>query len=186
MDSFWEKKRESVDIVFLPVVLVDQGKRINRKALGGLTMRKAEKKRLLEKLTVFIGKKIEYKNSVEGWTDREVAEECGVPQNRLTEIKNFKKYNRAISEVFLAAFIESRIVTVKEILGGVELMAAEKDYVKTMEFFQKPGLKDGVLRHNNAGVDVVAVLDMVKEAGDAGIDIAGFIKKEKERIANSS
>ncbi len=148
-----------------------------------LELRKAEKRKLLEKLTVFIGKKIEYKNSVEGWTDREIAIFCGVPQNRLTEIKNFAKYNRAISEVFLAAFIESGIITIEELIKGVAMMEKETAYVETMRFFQKPGLKEGVMKHNDAGVDVVAVLDKNKAASDAGIDVDALIKKEMERIA---
>ncbi len=140
-------------------------------------MRKAEKKKLLEKLTVFVGKKLEYKNSVEGWTDREIADLCGVPQNRLTEIKKFHKYNRAISEQFLAAFIAARIVTVEELLKGVELMDNEKQYVGTMRYYQMPGLKENVMKHADEGVDVMAVLDREKSAKDAGIDVDALIKE---------
>lgn len=121
-------------------------------------MRKQEKKNLLEKITVHIGNVIKYKNSVEGWTDKELAETYGVPQNRLTEFKNFKKYNRPISELFLAAFIGGGIVTVEDIIKEVDMNKKEKDYVSTFKFYADKDIKDDVVEAQDLGIDVHKLL----------------------------
>jgi len=86
----------------------------------------------MEKFTVSIGNKIRRLN-VEGWTDKEVTEACDVPQNRLTEIKNFKKYGRAINETFLAAFIDGGIITIDELINGHTLSSEEKEYASGLK-----------------------------------------------------
>lgn len=129
-------------------------------------MRKQEKKNLLKKFTVFTGKKLEYKNRIEGWTDKEMSEACGIAQTRLTEIKNFQKYQRLITETYLAAFIGGGIVTIKEIEKGVDLNESERKYIGTLLFYENQHLiKD------------------VSKAMDDGIDVQALIRAERERLS---
>ena len=121
-------------------------------------MRKDEKKTLLGKITVHIGNVITYKNNVERWTSLEIAERYGVPNNRLTEYKNFQKYNKPISETFLAAFIGGGLLSIDDIKKNVNMTESEKRYVETFAFFSDTELKDGIDELKGLGVDVHAMV----------------------------
>jgi len=94
---------------------------------------KIEEKALYEKLTEFLGKKIQILN-IEGWTDREIAQETGVTTPRLSEIKGFEKYRRRINEKILTAFLEKGLITVEEIVGKVKLSEKEEQHVRDFKF----------------------------------------------------
>lgn len=130
-------------------------------------MRKVEKKKLLERITEYIGTKIQVKN-LEGWTDRELYEQTGIPQNRLTEIKKFNKYKRPCSEKFLAAFVSGGIITVSELKEKIDMTEVEEAYIDEMEFYADKKLRRKIIQAQKLDIDVVGLLQ------------AEIIRKEKK------
>jgi hypothetical protein len=127
-------------------------------------MRKVDKKRLYEDITVYVGRKLEQLN-LEGWLDKELSEKTGIVQTRITEMKNFKKYKRPILEKYLAAFIGGGIVTTKEIIENVPMNAEGKSHVKDLEFYNNPEARILFKRLKDAGIDPIAALsDALKNA----------------------
>lgn len=122
-------------------------------------MRKAEIKDLYVKLTKYIGKKIDHLTAVEGWTIKELSEKTGITHTRLTEIKNFDKYQRAINESYLAAFIGEKIITVEELMKNAKLTEKEKEHLKGMKFYENHALRKKIQQLEEKGVDVMSLLD---------------------------
>lgn len=122
-------------------------------------MRKIEKKELYRKLTIFLGHKIQILN-LEGWQDKEIYEKTGIPQNRLTEIKRFEKYQRPINEKTLAIFLEKGFVKVKDILDKVDLNSDEKEEVQGLKYFETSEFRKEAIKMDN----------MAKELGTNGLD----------------
>jgi hypothetical protein len=90
-----------------------------------------EKKELMKKITKLIGVKLHTMIEMEGWRAKEIFEYTGVAQNRLTELQNFKKYQRPINELSLKLFIRGGIVTVKELKELNNLSEREVAYLET-------------------------------------------------------
>jgi hypothetical protein len=130
-------------------------------------MRKAELKKLLEKITECVGKKLRIMN-IEGWTDKEIAEQTGVAQNRLTEIKKFEKYRRPLSEKFLVAFIIGGIITVDQLKEKIDMTEVEEAYTNGLKYFETKGLRE-----------------KCAVATDLGINVENLIDQEIARVRNS-
>ena len=103
-------------------------------------MRKVQMKSLYAKLTEFCGRKVQIMN-VEGWTDKEISDEAVVSQNRLSEMKGFKKYRRNMQEKTLIAFLMKGLITVDEILQKVDLTENERKYIGDLKYFETPKVR---------------------------------------------
>lgn len=114
-------------------------------------MRMEEKKKLMVKLTKFLGKKLNYMIKVEGWRAYEIYEWTGVPQNRLTEIQNYGKYKRTINELHLKLFIGAGMITVKELIEKLELTDKELLYLETLAIHEKRKLGQQVVEIEKRG-----------------------------------
>lgn len=93
-----------------------------------MELRKKEKRSLLEKCTVVVGRELERWNNIELWTDTEISKATGVASNRLTEYKNFPKHGRAISEKHLLSLLGEGFVSMtalKKNVGGLTDREAE-------------------------------------------------------------
>lgn len=121
-------------------------------------MRVAEKKKLMEKVTKFLGKKVKYMIDVEGWKAYEIYEATGVPQNRLTEVQNYKKYKREISELHFKLMIGGGMVTIKELIDKLELTDKEQLYLKTLTIHEKKKLGQQVVEIEKKGGDPEKIL----------------------------
>ena len=129
-------------------------------------MRKAEVKKLYEKLVEYIGKKLIYLNQVEEWTDVEIASKIGVAGPRLSEIKGYKKGGRLMSENTLAALIGGDIVTIEEFKKHVDLNEDEAAYLDSLALVKNKPLREKVQEAISAGIDVMALIDeALKERG---------------------
>lgn len=118
-------------------------------------MRVIEMKEFMADLTKYIGKALIRWNK-EGWLDKEIFERCGVLQTRLTETKNYAKYGRPITEKYLAAFIGSGIVTVKELIENVPQTPARTLYLNTTGIvFEQKGLPDLIRQCVAEDIDVI-------------------------------
>lgn len=127
-------------------------------------MRKAEMRKLYEKLMEFIGKKLIYLNQVEEWTDVEIAAKIGIPAPRLSEIKRYNKADgRLMSENTLVALLGGNIVTTKEIKKKVDLNPGEEKYIDGLALIQDKGIRERLQALKEKGVDLYAALDQMLE-----------------------
>lgn len=127
-------------------------------------MRKSEEKALFTKLTKYIGKKITYRVQVEGWTVTEVAAACGLPINRVSEIKNYSNYDRPINETFLAAFIGGKLVTIAELKEKAGLSKEEQAFMADMAlYYDNKPLKAEIIAAAKEGIDVVSLIQKARK-----------------------
>jgi len=114
-------------------------------------LRVAEKKALMKKVTIHLGKILRYYIEVNGWTAREIYDQTGVPQNRLTEIQNYEKYQRPINDLNLKLFVGGGMINVEQLLDKLELTEKEKLYLETFKMHEDKALSKYVLKAAKRG-----------------------------------
>lgn len=122
-------------------------------------MRKVEFKKMYQKLMDYIGKKILYFNQIEEWTDVEIASKCKIAAPRLSEIKNYKKDGRIMSENTLISLIDGGIVTIEELKEKIELNETEEEYIESLSLAGDKPLRTKILKAKKAGIDIEALID---------------------------
>ena len=125
-----------------------------------IDLRKAEKKELFEKITPIISKILTNKNKIEKWTDREIYESTGVPQNRITEIKRFGtgNYIRPINEKNLISLIGGGMVKTEDLLEDIEVNEKERRYIQKLAVHQNEKLIDEAFLLTQIGEDPAEIL----------------------------
>ena len=98
---------------------------------------------------------------VENWENQELSEQSGIPQNRLSEIKNQK---RAMTELWSKALITGGIITVDDIVKSVPLDSEEKEYLNDMRFFENKSLIDSMKAALAAGINAKTLKALVDKA----------------------
>lgn len=123
-------------------------------------LRRVEKQELLTKLTPIVGSLVALKMEKDRWTKKEISAHTGVHASRLTEIQNFKKYRRVISESDLIALIGGGIVAVDELVRypGLSLKDVEKHYLITQQIYEDKALQQLYHRLKSAGEDPAKIL----------------------------
>jgi len=112
-------------------------------------MRKAKQAGFFKKMGDYASKKLAYLMEVENWENQELSEKSGIPQNRLSEIKNKK---RAMTELWAMALITGGIITVDDIENSVVLDKEEKAYFNEMRFFENKDLIESIKGAINEGI----------------------------------
>ncbi|MCP3942594.1 MAG: hypothetical protein GY710_14055 [Desulfobacteraceae bacterium] len=102
-------------------------------------------------------------NQVEGWTVSEIAETCNMKINRVSEIKNFSKYQRPINETFLAAFIGGGVVTIDELKEKAALSDDEKKFMDDMSFYEDKTLRKELQAATKEGIDVLSLIRKARQ-----------------------
>lgn len=121
-------------------------------------MRRIEKKKLMIELTRQIGTKFQILN-LEGWTDKEIYEKTGIPQSRITEIKNFDRYNIRITEWALASLISAGFITVNELKEKVTGLSKEgEEFIDDLAFYKNKELRKVAQQASRMGIDVVSLI----------------------------
>jgi hypothetical protein len=123
---------------------------IRVKNKGDYRMRKAKQASFFKKTSDYASKKLAYLMEVENWENQELSEKSGIPQNRLSEIKNQK---RAMTELWLKALITGGIIAVDDIDKSVPLDNEEKKYLNEMRFFENKALIESIKNAINEGID---------------------------------
>ena len=113
-------------------------------------MRKAKQAGFFKKMGDYASKKLAYLMEVENWENQELSEKSGIPQNRLSEIKNKK---RAMTELWAMALITGGIITVDDIEKSVDLDKEENAYLNEMRFFENKDLIESIKGAINDGID---------------------------------
>ncbi len=103
-------------------------------------LKKAERKDLFIKLTKYAAKQIDKFAKEKGWLLGEISQETGISQTRLTELRNYKKYNKVINNVTLARLLGGKILTVKHLIQNAKLTEKEIQYVEQFVIFERPEL----------------------------------------------
>jgi len=128
-------------------------------------LRRKEKKELLEKVTEYVGRKLAFMASVEGWTYVEISSVTGVPQNRLSEYVHFEKHERTVTEEHLALFIGGGILSVQEMKEKLDLNEAEANYIHTLTVYENETLRKYALKFQESGTDPGKLLQRLWEEG---------------------
>lgn len=103
-------------------------------------LKKSERNRLFLKLTKHVARKLNQIKGSKELTDYEIAIDTGIPQNRISEIRNYQKYNRVLNESTLARLLKGKIVTTKELVENCKLTDGEIDYVNKFVIHERPQL----------------------------------------------
>lgn len=126
-----------------------------------MTMRKAKQLDFFKKMGEYVSKKLTYLMEVENWENQELSEKSGIPQNRLSEIKNQK---RAMTELWLKALITGGVISVDDIEKSVPLDSEEKEYLNDMRFFENKSLIDSMKAALADGIDAKTLKALVDNA----------------------
>lgn len=124
-------------------------------------MRKAKQLDFFKKMGDYVSKKLTYLMEVENWENQELSEKSGIPQNRLSEIKNQK---RVMTELWLKALITGGVITVDDIVKSVPLDSEEKEYLNDMRFFENKALINSMKAALADGIDAKELKALVDKA----------------------
>lgn len=114
-----------------------------------------EKKKLLERVTRYIGQKISTTNNLK---DIEIYKYLGIPNTRISEWKDFDKYQLPISKRNLALCLGGGIVNVNELIENCAETEKEAEFLKTLSIYENKPLQDAVKDIQDAGLDPVEIL----------------------------
>ena len=120
-------------------------------------LRSSDKKVLLFKATKFLAKKLEALNR-DGWTDLELSKELYISNTRLSEIKNYKNYNKPVAEKHLILMIEKGIVTMNELKLNVASTEKEQAYFDTMTIYEDNEHRELYLEIKKLGLNPADIL----------------------------
>lgn len=124
-------------------------------------MRKAKQVEFFKKMSDYASKKLAYLMEVENWENQELSEKSGIPQNRLSEIKNKK---RAMTELWLKALITGGIITVDDIEKSVPLDSEEKKYIGDYRIYENKALMESIKKAIDEGIDEDTLKRKIDEA----------------------
>jgi hypothetical protein len=142
--------------------------------------RKKEERELLKKLTMAVGQVLKVANR--DWTDREISEVTQVPPNRLTEYKNFEKYNRSISTNHFVKLLSGGFITVSDVIKVAKgLTKAEEAYLQDMNFYENAEFRKKIIENKKAGVDPVEAQTLMQDLTKLGIDPLEILKAAKDK-----
>ena len=139
-------------------------------------MRVKEKKAMLEKLTGAVGALLVRARAE--WTDREIAEAISVPASRLTEYKNFEKYQRPITLNIFTKLLGEGLFTVEDVIAEAKgLTEKERQYLRDMGFYENDAFRSLVIKNKQNGVDPVEVQSLISRLTERGIDPIEALRK---------
>ena len=125
-------------------------------------LRKAQKKKLMKRISEYIRKKLIYMLDIEEWDGVEIADEFKFPSNRQTEIKDPKKYpNGGLTVSILEILIERRFVTVDEIIENVAMDDDEKEFMESFRIFENQLLREYGIKLIKKGQDPGKLLEEI-------------------------
>lgn len=124
-------------------------------------MRKAQKTEFFKKMSDYASKKLTYLVDVEKWENQELSEKSGIPQNRLSEIRNKQ---RAMTEFWLKALISGGLITVEDIKKSVPLDNDEKKYLNGLKFLKETALLESVKAALAEGIDSKLLKSLIDDA----------------------
>jgi hypothetical protein len=156
--------------------------RVQKKTTGESPMLAKEEKLLLQKVTVAVGTLLE--KALIRYTNKEIAALLQVPSTRLTEYKNFEKYQRSIPVTHLVKLLGEGLFTIEDIIStaGAGLSKKEKRYLRDMNFYENTELRKMIVQNKNDGMDPVEIHSILRELKDAGIDPMQILRRAKENI----
>lgn len=124
-------------------------------------MRKAKQLNFFQKMGDYVSKKLTFLMEVENWENQELSEKSGIPQNRLSEIKNKK---RAMTDLWLKALIAGGVISVDDIVKSVPLDSEEKAYLNDLKFFEHKSLIASIKAALADGVDDKTLTALINQA----------------------
>ena len=148
-------------------------------------MKKSQKRDLLKRITPIAGEAISRFGRDNKWTNVEISEYVGIPQNRLSEYINHEKNNRVISEKHLIMLTARGIIDVKNIKENLDLTDAEATFIDGIGTVESESLRGELFKAQRAGIDVEARIKKMRMAEQAGIDVDKLLEqalKEKEEL----
>lgn len=127
-------------------------------------LRQKEKRILLNKIKICVGKKLVILTSDGGtWTQKEIMDTSGVGQNRISETISFEeKRVGGIGWLDLQKLLEAgeEILTVNEIKENVRLSKKEERHIEGFKIFENLPLKEKLLSLMNAGIDPLKIIEL--------------------------
>jgi hypothetical protein len=101
------------------------------------TLKSKEKKELFQKVTQYLGKRIEYMVAFEKWTKAEIARATRVGNSQITEYCNFDKYHRCVSEPDFITFISVGVLSTADMIREITgLTDKEKKFIAEFEIHE--------------------------------------------------
>ena len=121
-----------------------------------------EKKDLLVKISKYLSKRLtEIKDRGE-IQDIEIMQITGWTNTRISEIRNYDKYQIRIPEKHLTALIMKGIITVSELKRNLDLNVKESEYVDSLRIYEiiknNPQLAAVLIRYEDSDKDPAKIL----------------------------
>jgi hypothetical protein len=123
-------------------------------------LRKSERKRLYAKLVDYASKRLRIMVEIEGeWSVVEISRRTGIPQNRLSEIRNYQNYkNNPLNPRLFGQMIKGGIVSIDEVQKNVDLTEREARELELFRIYEDRGLQEEIRACVEAGLDPVKIL----------------------------
>jgi len=139
-----------------------------------------EEKQLLELVTPVVERLL--RKMDDRWTAREISQATGVPTSRLTEYRDYARYQRRISFKNLIRIIGSGIFTMEDIVkeAGESLTQKQKTHLIDMSFYEDPTFRRLAVENKKKGVGQLELQAIVSQLLDEGIDVLSALKGLKK------
>ena len=124
---------------------------------------KSEKKTLLRKISIYLSGKLVRMQAEKEWTDLEIAAKTGWSNTRISEIRNFDKYQMNLPEKNLPILILKGLLSVTELKQNLELNPKEASYIDALKVYEilkkRPDLAGWIIKADEAGKNPSEILE---------------------------
>lgn len=136
-----------------------------------MTLLAKEEKRMLEKVSVAVQRLL--RRLDDRWTGREVSQATGVAHSRISEYRDYDKYQRPISLNHLIKFIRKGFFTMQDVIDVTEgLDVNEQEFLLDLGFYENTTLRRLVIkmkRDNN--LDPLELYNGINTLTDNGVNV---------------
>jgi len=136
-----------------------------------MTLLAKEEKRMLEKVSVAVQRLL--RRLDDRWTGREISQATGVANSRISEYRDYDKYQRPISLNHLIKFLRKGFFTMQDVIDVTDgLNVNEQEFLLDLGFYENTTLRRLVIqmkRDNN--LDPLELYNRVNTLADKGIDV---------------
>jgi hypothetical protein len=111
------------------------------------------------------------------WTGTEISRETGIANSRISEYRDYKRYQRPVSLNHLIKFVGGGFFTMQDIIDKTDgLTVKEQDFLRDLGFYEDPALRRSVIQvKREAGVDALEVYNTLITLKEAGEDVKNIL-----------
>ncbi|MBM9615262.1 hypothetical protein JWJ90_13330 [Desulfobulbus rhabdoformis] len=145
-----------------------------------MTLLAKEQKKMLEKVSVAVQELL--RKLDDRWTGTEISQRTGIAHSRISEYRDYEKYQRPVSLSHLIKFIGNGLFTMTDVIDATEgLSVKEQEFLQDLGFYEDLALRRLVVEvKKEEDVSPLEVYSTLATLKSKGVNIKQMLSKLRE------